>query len=99
MGEPRGPAGRALLDVIHHEQRFNAFVSMPLTAVFYLIAGLVIQTWSQFFLDQNGHLIFGALQLVGAILYLAYVAHFFRRISGLILAARQERSEDPVNGK
>jgi hypothetical protein len=90
LADQCGPASQALLHVIYREQRFHATFSMPATVLFYLVAGLAIHTWSGFFIEQNGHLIFGVLQLIGAVAYVTYIVFFFRRISGMVLAARQE---------
>ena len=90
MREPRGPAGTQLLSIIQREQRLQALLFMPVTVLFYLVAGRLINSQPQFFIDANGHLIFAALQLVGALSYITYIVLYFRRLSGLILASRQE---------
>lgn len=90
MHEPHGPAGAQLLTMIQKEQRLQVVVFMPGAILFYIIAGLLIRSQPQFFIDANGHLIFAALQLAGALSYIAYIVLYFRRLSGLILASRQE---------
>jgi hypothetical protein len=90
MAEQCGPANQALLQVLYKEQRFQAAVAWPLTTAACLAIALVIRLWSGFFLDQNGQLIFGVLQLIGVVSYLVYITRYFKRISGLVLAARAE---------
>jgi hypothetical protein len=91
MKEPLGPAGARLLAIIHREQRLQALLFMPVTVLFYLAARLFIHSNPQFFIEANGHLIFAALQLAGALTYIAYIVLYFRRLSGLILASRAEK--------
>lgn len=90
MKESHGPAGTQLLSIIQREQRLQVLLFMPATVLFYLAAGILIYSSPSFFIDANGHLIFAVLQLVGAVSYIAYIVLYFRRLSGLMLAARQE---------
>ena len=90
MRELHGPASTQLLEIIQREQRLQALVFMPATVAFYIAAGMLIHNQPQFFIDANGHLIFAALQLAGALSYIAYIVLYFRRLSSLILASRNE---------
>lgn len=90
MKEPHGPAGTQMLTIIKREQQLQALLFMPATMLFYLAAGWLINSRPQFFIAANGHLIFATLQLAGAAAYITYIVLYFRRLSGLILASRQE---------
>jgi hypothetical protein len=91
LRESIGTESRTLFGKVEREQLLHARIGMPAVIAFYALAALLSRTQSGWFVEQNGHLVFAGIQLIAAVVYLSYVLHFFRRISPLILAHRQER--------
>jgi hypothetical protein len=93
LAESRGPAGKRLFGTVLREQLLHTRIGLPIVTGFYGVAAALALTQPAWFIDQNGHSIFAISQLVVAFIYLAYVLHFYRSLSPLILNYRQEERE------
>ena len=90
LNESHGQAGKALFGIVLKEQYLHVRIGMPVVTGFYGVAAILALTQPGWFIDQNGHSIFAALQLGAALIYLAYVLRFYRGLAPLILNYRQE---------
>lgn len=93
--EYRGTKFHELLEITEREQRFNIRLALPGVISFYVFAAWAVQNGWPASAGSNAHLIFALLQLCCFIGYLVYSLSFFRKISPLILASRQEIKDTP----
>jgi hypothetical protein len=77
-----------LCELLERDQLLNVRVLMPALTIFHLAAYLAIRFYPALFIEHAWHLALGLAQLVGGVLYLAYVLWFYRRIAPMIVKWR-----------
>jgi hypothetical protein len=88
--ESTGIKSKQLFEILMREQLLHTRIGLPMVTLFFAISTIFAWTSPDWFVSSNGHVIFAALQLLTAAIYLAYVFYFFRRIAPLILLHREE---------
>jgi hypothetical protein len=78
-----------LCDYLEADQLLNLRVVMPMLILFNLGAWLALRSWPDVFIARRWHLVFGATQLIGGIVYLSTVQRFYRHIAPLIVQWRE----------
>jgi hypothetical protein len=94
ISDSAGPMASKLYAIVEREQFLNIRFFMPATVVFNLLAMMAAWVWAAPFIEENGHVIIGLVQLALALGYLIYVMRFFVRIAPLIAKTRQEWRDD-----
>jgi hypothetical protein len=89
--ESSSPTGLVLFTTLEAEQLLHVRFGMPSVTLFYAVAAALAILRPDWFVNEGLHLVFAALQLLAAVIYLLYVLGFFRRISPLVLGYRTER--------
>jgi hypothetical protein len=84
MDENYNPAGTVLFRIVLKVQLLHARIGMPIVTGFFAVAAVLALSQPDRFIVQNGHFIFAALQLGAALIYLAYVLHFYSGLLPLI---------------
>src|SRR5262249_51524382 len=88
--ESRGKAGKELFRILLQDQFSNIRLMVPLNILFHAAAWWAISRWPDLFLGQGRHFAWGLAQLGASVIYLAYGLRFYRKISPLITATREE---------
>jgi hypothetical protein len=86
----QGVAATSLFVKVEAKQLLHIRFGLPAIFAFYVIAAALSFSQEQWFIGQNGHVLFALAQLITAVSYLVYVLLFFRGLSPYILAYRQE---------
>ena len=89
VGESSTDPARALYARARADQLLNIWLLVPLVFFFNLGCAAAIWTWPDFFLTRGGHVWLIGVQLISFIVYLAYIAGYFKTIAPLILRAHR----------
>jgi hypothetical protein len=92
VAESSNDAGRALYARAKADQLLNIWLLVPSLFFFNLACAVAIWSWPDFFLARSGHVWLISAQFISFIVYLAYVAGYFKTIAPLILRAHQAGS-------
>jgi hypothetical protein len=89
MAESNNDADRILYARARADQLLNIWVLVPLLFILNLGCAFAICIWPDFFIARAGHVWLISAQLLSFVVYLFYVARFFRVIAPLVLRSRQ----------
>ena len=89
VSESTNDAERNLYARARGEQLLNIWLLVPLLFVFNLGCAVAIWTRPDLFLARRGHVRLISAQLISFIVYLAYIARYFKTIAPLVLRSRQ----------
>jgi len=89
MAESNNDAGRALYACARADQLLNIWVLVPSLFLLNLGCAFAICRWPDFFITRAGHVWLIGAQLISFVVYLFYVARFFRVIAPLVLQSHQ----------
>src|SRR5437588_6428296 len=89
MAESNNDAGRALYACARADQLLNIWVLVPLLFLLNLGCAFAICRWPDFFITRAGHVWLIGAQFISFVVYLFYVARFFRVIAPLVLQSHQ----------
>jgi hypothetical protein len=85
-----GAVSNRLYALVKRDQWFNLGLLLPAFFLVNVAFAILIHLRPEFFLGQNGHIWFIALQLIAFAGYLAYVVAFYSKLAPLIAEARAE---------
>jgi len=85
-----GPIGSRLYSMVAKDQRLNIVFVVPIIFVLNAAGALAIYFRPRFFLEENGHLLWIALQVIGLLIYLGHLIRTFIRWVPLISITRAE---------
>jgi hypothetical protein len=89
VAESSSDAERALYARAKTDQLLNIWLLVPLLFFFNLGCAVAIWSWPDFFLTRGGHVWLISAQLISFIVYLVYIAGYFKTIAPLILRVRK----------
>src|SRR5436305_9848332 len=90
VAESRSDAERNLYARARGEQLLNIWLLVPLLFVFNLGCAVVIWHWPDLFLTGGGHVWLISAQLISFIVYLVYIASYFKTIASLVLRSHEQ---------
>jgi hypothetical protein len=88
--ESGGKGGEQLFRILEEDQFRNIRLLVPSNVLFNAAAWAAVTRWPDLFFAQGWHLALAAFQLAASLFYLVYSLRFYRRISPLITATREE---------
>ena len=90
VSESTNDAGRNLYARARGDQLLNIWLLVPLLFVFNLGCAVVIWRWPDLFLTRGGHVWLISAQLISFIVYLVYIASYFKTIASLVLRSHEQ---------
>jgi hypothetical protein len=79
-----------LYKIVMRDQMLNIWFLVPAILLFNIACAIAIHMQPTFFLLRQGHLILVGCQIMGLVIYLAYVIRAFVKLTPLIAAARHD---------
>jgi hypothetical protein len=89
VAESSSDAERALYARAKADQLLNIWLLVPSLFLFNFGCAIAIWSWPDFFLTRSGHGWLISARLISFIVYLVYIAGYFKTIALLILRARE----------
>ena len=90
VSESTNDAERNLYARARGDQLLNIWLLVPLLFVFNLGCAVVIWRWPDLFLTRGGHVWLISAQLISFIVYLVYIASYFKTIASLVLRSHEQ---------
>ena len=79
-----------LYKIVMRDQMLNIWFLVPAILLFNIACAIAIHMQPAFFLLRQGHLILVGCQMIGLVIYLAYIIRAFVKLTPLIAAARHD---------